>query len=173
MWRQSRVTTRAMPTVPSSQTQYVGAISPLSTFHETPEQLSVQTFAAELEVIRQRSHNAGPSNTSNIHYPAVWNRDEQIPQRLLQHARLHMKHTARMATVEINMTWCGNCLMKLPKLVKLATHDGKEDCDPFLLPFECQACKYGWTGAEQVDRLYECLCGVAIRYVFSLLEHIH
>lgn len=40
------------------------------------------------------------------------------------------------------------------------------------MPFECQACNYGWTSAERVDRLHECLRGVAIRYVCSLPEHI-
>lgn len=40
------------------------------------------------------------------------------------------------------------------------------------MPFERLAQKYGWTGAERVDRLHECLRGVAIRYVCSLPEHI-
>lgn len=77
-----RATTRAMPTVPSNQTQYAGVIPP-STL-EAPEQPSIQMdtpFAAELEVIRQRSHNAGPPTTSTIHDPAVRCRDERMPQR--------------------------------------------------------------------------------------------
>ena len=55
---------------------------------------------------------------------------------------------------------------------KLALYDGKEDWDSFLLQFERQAHKYGWTGAERVDRLHECLRGVAIRYVCALPEHV-
>ena len=38
------------------------------------------------------------------------------------------------------------------------------------MPFERQASKGRWTCAERVDRLHECLRGVAIRYVCSLPE---
>ena len=40
------------------------------------------------------------------------------------------------------------------------------------MPFERHARKYGWTGAERVDGLHDCLRGVAIRYVCSLPEHV-
>lgn len=53
---------------------------------------------------------------------------------------------------------------------KLATYDGRDDWDAFLLPFERLARKYGWTARERVDRLLECLRGAAIRYVRSLPE---
>lgn len=53
---------------------------------------------------------------------------------------------------------------------KLATFDGSNDRDSFLLPFERQVRKYGWSAAEKVDRLHECLRGAAIRYVCSLPE---
>lgn len=43
---------------------------------------------------------------------------------------------------------------KTPK-VKLTIFDGKEDWDSFMLPFERETYKYGWTGAEQVDGLHD------------------
>lgn len=55
---------------------------------------------------------------------------------------------------------------------KMATYDRKEDWESFLLPFELMALKYGWNGAERVDRLHECLRGAATRYVCSFPEHI-
>ena len=162
---EQRVTTRALPTVPTP---------PPSTFQETQEQPRVQTdapFAAELEVIRQRSHNAGPYNTSNIHDPAVRRRDERMPQRSAP-AHMASQEAYSMYGNSGNRHNMGRQLPHEASKVKLATYDGKEDWDSFLLPFEHLACKYGWTGAERIDRLHECLCGVAIRYVCSLLEHI-
>lgn len=53
---------------------------------------------------------------------------------------------------------------------KLATLDRNDDWESFLLPFERQARKYGWSAAERVDRLHECLRGAVIRYVCSLPE---
>lgn len=55
---------------------------------------------------------------------------------------------------------------------KLATFDGNDDWDAFLLPFKCQARKHSWNAANRVDRLHECLRGAAIQYVCSLPEHI-
>lgn len=54
----------------------------------------------------------------------------------------------------------------------MATYDGKEDWEPFLLPFERLARKYAWTGAERIDKLHDCLHGAAMRYVCSPPEHI-
>lgn len=53
---------------------------------------------------------------------------------------------------------------------RLATFDGNYEWDSFLLTFEHQARKYGWTAAERVDRLHKCLRGAAIKYVCSLPE---
>ncbi|KAL0161775.1 hypothetical protein M9458_045500, partial [Cirrhinus mrigala] len=55
---------------------------------------------------------------------------------------------------------------------KLAVFDGSGDWEPFLVPFERQARKYGWSGDYRVDCLYDYLRGSAIKYVCSLPEHI-
>ncbi|KAI3370013.1 hypothetical protein L3Q82_024438 [Scortum barcoo] len=114
---------------------------------------------------------SSPFNIPSLHDPAVRRREERVPQRPASaHVGSHDPYGTSSDT--------GNrqdMVRHLPNeacKIKLATYGGQEDWDSFLLPFERQARKYGWTGAERVDRLHECLRGVAIRYVCSLPEHI-
>ncbi|KAL0162333.1 hypothetical protein M9458_041729 [Cirrhinus mrigala] len=55
---------------------------------------------------------------------------------------------------------------------KLAVFDGSGDWKSFLVPFEHQARKYGWSGDYRVGCLYDYLRVSAIKYVCSLPEHI-
>lgn len=71
---EQRETSRAAHPTISSQIPNPGAGLPPLMLQETPEPPSVQphtSFTAELEVIRQKSCNAGPSNTSAFHDPTV------------------------------------------------------------------------------------------------------
>lgn len=152
----------------------LGAVTPQSSSQVTQGQPSARTdgsFAAELEVIRQRSHNTGPFNIPSLHDPAVRRREERV---------LHCPAPAHVGSHDPYSTPSDSghrqdMVRHMPNeacKIKLTTYDGQEDWDSFLLPFEHQARKYGWTGAERVDRLHECLRGVAVRYVCSLSEHI-
>lgn len=125
---EQQVSTRATPTAQSHQAQYADTIlPPVAAFHRAPSQPGPQTeppFAAELEVIRQRSHNAGPTN----HNPVVRRRDEQMSQ----HHR--PAHTAPSDTYGIhgNSENRHDMVRQRPpeaSKVKLATYDGKEDWD--------------------------------------------
>lgn len=171
---EQKSTTRAGPSNPG---QFSGAVPPQSSSQNTQGQFSAQTdgpFAAELEVLRQRSHNTGPSNIPSLHYPAVRRREECGPQRPAPaHVSPHNPYATAIASNSGNRQDMARHPTNEAWKIKLATYDGQEYWDSFLLPFERQARKHGWTGAERVDRLHECLCGAAIRYVCSLPEHIH
>jgi len=53
---------------------------------------------------------------------------------------------------------------------KLATYDGREDWDSFILPFERIAHRRNWTAEGILDTLHECLRGPAAKYVSTLPE---
>ncbi|KAL2098215.1 hypothetical protein ACEWY4_007422 [Coilia grayii] len=120
---------------------------------------------AELEVIQQRARTAGPPRLSSDSGPDERGRGMKRGQRFAATIpRVYGPSSAHPDTVRSTTYDC-------PR-TKMATYDGKEDWESFLLPFERLARKYGWNGAERVDRLHECLRGAAMRYVCSLPEHI-
>ncbi|TRZ00762.1 hypothetical protein DNTS_024559, partial [Danionella cerebrum] len=121
-------------------------------------------FAAELEVINQRSRGAGPSRRAPTPEPDSRRRDISDCEREAQHTLAY--HADRRMH---NSGTYHNTLPE-PQRPKLATFDGNEDWDSFLMPFERQARKHGWSAIERVDRLHECLRGAAVRYVCSLPE---
>lgn len=117
-------------------------------------------FAAELDVINQRAHNSGPTRRAGNIEPDSRRRDTRETER--ENQRLpsyHDEHRLNSSGYNSQHT-----LQEVHR-PKLATFDGSDDRDSFLLPFECQVRKYGWSAAEKVDRLHECLRGAAIRYV--------
>lgn len=111
---EQKSTTRAGPSNPG---QFSGAVPPQSSSQMTQGQFSAQTagpFAAELEVIRQRSHNTSPSNSPSLHDPAVRRREERGPQRPAPaHVSPHNPYAA--ATASSHRTWRDTLPMKLGK----------------------------------------------------------
>ncbi|XP_043972480.1 uncharacterized protein LOC122830832 [Gambusia affinis] len=121
-------------------------------------------FAAELEVINQRSQSSGPVRRTTNPGPDPGHRDTrdtepEVPHTFTYHNERRQNNTGG---------YYNNCSeLQRPKL---ATYEGDEDWDSFLMPFERQARKHGWSAAERVDRLHECLRGAAVRYICSLPE---
>ncbi|XP_038154197.1 uncharacterized protein LOC119791901 [Cyprinodon tularosa] len=125
-------------------------------------------FAAELDVIQQRSQSTGPpwllSDSGAVDRARGMERERGRQRFTAATSRTHGSSHIQ-SDVPPTAPYDG------PR-PKMATYDGKEDWEPFLLPFERLARKYSWTGAERVDKLHECLRGAAMRYVCSLPEHI-
>ncbi|KAM3596786.1 uncharacterized protein V6R79_020929 [Siganus canaliculatus] len=123
-------------------------------------------FAAELEVINRRSRGTGPPRRAANPEPDTRWRDNREDEREAPRSLSHVdgQRPSNAGTHNNQPTW------QEVQRPRLATFDGNDDWDSFLLPFERQARKYGWTAAERVDRLHECLRGAAIRYVCSLPE---
>ncbi|KAK7918651.1 hypothetical protein WMY93_009935 [Mugilogobius chulae] len=122
------------------------------------------SFAAELEVISQRSRGSGPSRRTTTPEPDSRRRGTRDSERESQHTFAY--HDDR----RMNNSGTYHSTLPEPQRPKLATFDGNEDWDSFLMPFERQARKCGWSAIERVDRLHECLRGAAVRYVCSLPE---
>ncbi|RXM34220.1 Peptidyl-prolyl cis-trans isomerase CWC27-like [Acipenser ruthenus] len=137
---------------------------PLSFYGSTPRQLNTSAdgqLAAELEVICRRSRSSGPPGVN-------WSDDSPAPDPDVRHQGTETRTnlytstgpTDRNSTASHSGTvtsyhYDSNRLHAYdsPK-VKLATYDGKEDWESFLLPFECQARKYGLNGAQSVEKLH-------------------
>ncbi|XP_057691272.1 uncharacterized protein LOC130915330 [Corythoichthys intestinalis] len=121
-------------------------------------------FAAELEVIDQRARSSGPSRRNAALETDSGRRENRETERETQHT-LGYRDESRQNNYGVH----ANTLPEVQR-AKLATFDGNEDWESFLMPFERQARKYGWSAMERVDRLHECLRGAAVRYVCSLPE---
>lgn len=104
-------------------------------------------FAAELDVINRQNRSPGPIRRSVIPEPDVRRRDgrtqrsfpyydERRPNNSSHHSQPILQETHRP---------------------KIPIFDGSDDWDSFLVPFQCQARKNGWTAAERVDKL---CCGI-------------
>jgi len=122
-------------------------------------------FAAELEVINRRARSPGLPRRSVNPEPDVRRRDNRETE--CETSRLWSHHDEQRVRSTVHNS---QLALQEAQGPRLATFDGNDDWDSFLLPFERQARKYGWTAAERVDRLHECLRGAAIRYVCSLPE---
>lgn len=128
---------------------------------------SSHPFAAELDVINQRSRNSGPIKMNLNPEPDSRRRDIRDSERGC-HRLLPYPDEQRLNGCSFHNQ---HPLQEVFRQ-KLATFDGSDDWEIFIMPFERQARKYGWSAMERVDRLHECLRGVAIRYVCSLPERI-
>ncbi len=122
-------------------------------------------FAAELEVIQQRARTSGPSRATPSTETGTRQRNTErgsqpFPHTYIAEQRSSMPH------------YQGQPIAAEGPKAKLAVFDGSGDWESFLVPFEWQARKYGWSGDYRVDCLYGCLRGPAIKYVCSLPEHI-
>ncbi len=122
-------------------------------------------FAAELEVIQQRARTSGPSRATPFTETGTRQRNTErgsqpFPHTYIAEQRSSMPH------------YQGQPIAAEGPKAKLAVFDGSGDWESFLVPFERQARKYGWSGDYRVDCLYGCLRGPAIKYVCSLPEHI-
>ncbi len=122
-------------------------------------------FAAELEVIQQRARTSGPSRATPSTETGTRQRNTErgsqpFPHTYIAEQRSSMPH------------YQGQPIDAEGPKTKLAVFDGSGDWESFLVPFERQARKYGWSGDYRVDCLYGCLRGPVIKYVCSLPEHI-
>ncbi len=113
----------------------------------TPRDRVYGPVAAELDVIDQPPHISGPTRMSAN--PEPEGKDGETLKTL-------------------SMKLIAFCLTLMSYRPQLATFDGNDDWDSFLLSFECQARKYRCRTAQSVDWLHECLRGTALRYVCSL-----
>ena len=151
-------------TISLDSTRERHAPEPRVSFDVTTRPKDRAPFAAELEVINQRSRGSGPSRRTTISELDSRRREIRDTEREAQHTLDY--HDDRRQ----NNTGAYYNTLSEPQRPKLATFDGNEDWDSFLMPFERQARKYGWSAIERVDRLHECLRGAAMRYVCSLPE---
>lgn len=137
-----------------------GTVPPQSSSQGTQEYLSAQTdapFAAEVEVSRQRSYSAGPSNILNLHDPAVRHGEEWMPPHDAHGTSGNSRNRQDMER-------------QLPNeacKVKLAMYNSTEDWD--VLFFEHHARKYGWTGYTLLKERLTQRFGVK-RFLYNCLQ---
>ncbi|KAL0168626.1 hypothetical protein M9458_036848, partial [Cirrhinus mrigala] len=132
---------------------------------ERSRKITAGPFAAELEVIQQRARTSGPSR-------AAHSLETDTRQRNTERGSQPFPHTYNVEQRSSISHYQSQPFAAEGPKAKLAVFDGSGDWESFLVPFERQARKYGWSGDYRVDCLYDCLRGSAIKYVCSLPEHI-
>lgn len=125
---------------------------------ENPERsrnITSGLFAAELKVIQQRARSSGPTIATPSIETGVRERNSECGSQLLPPTyAVEQRHSIPHHQ--------GQPVSQEGPREKLAIFDGGGDWESFLVPFEQQARKYGWSGAHRVDYLHECLRGTAI-----------
>lgn len=125
-----------------------------------PRDQASGNFAAELKVINRHAHSFNPTWTPLNPEPDVRQRDNREIEREASPLFFCNEDSGLRRTVHNRQP-----VLQDAQRPRLATFDGNDDWNSFQLPFERRARKYGWTAAERVDRLHECLRGASIRYV--------